>query len=156
MWQKELFRKEIKQFLYIFINLFTQSLWISCDEWVLSVAQAIALVWPSNFARMGVSRAYPLLHFTHSPLAMNETIDIGSFRNIVSTLLSILDACLTVFLGGHSKSCIFVEGGLKIERKRTGGGGGTGQAYLYVCSVKKIAWSFKQQTKFFLISFLVI
>ena len=40
-------------------------------------------------------------------------------------------------------------GSLKSERKRTVGGD---QAYLYVRSVKKIAWFFKQQTEFFLTS----
>ena len=38
-------------------------------------------------------------------------------------------------------------------RKQTEGGG---QAYLYVRSVKKIAWFFKQQTDFFLISCLAV
>ena len=41
--------------------------------------------------------------------------------------------------GGHSKSAFVVEdeeGSFKSERKRTGGG--EGQAYLYVHSVKKI------------------
>ena len=61
-----------------------------------------------------------------------------------------------IFTWGHSKSTFIVQGGggfLKSELKPTGGGGG--QVYRYIFSLKKIV-CFKQQLELFLISCLAV
>ena len=56
------------------------------------------LVFAFNFDRSGISRPYLPSRVTCSPMAMNKTLEPGSFRNIVSILLSTLCTYPTILL----------------------------------------------------------